>query len=192
VGRVAIFLDRDGTVIVDKVHLTDPDEVELLPGAAEGIRELNEAGLFAIIISNQSVIARGLATRKMVDAAMRRTQVLLNAEGAHVDAFYYCPDHPVFSTSCDCRKPAPGMLLQAAEDHDLDLERSYVVGDWWADIGAGKAAGVRTILISGAAEGTAEVDEKLAEHGLEPDARFASVLDAAHWILVDVGLEIGK
>ncbi len=190
-GRVAVFLDRDGTVIDDKVHLTDPDEVELLPKAGEAIRHLNEAGLFTVIISNQSVVARGLATHEMVDAAMERTQELLQAEGAHIDAFYYCPHHPMFSESCKCRKPAPGMLLRAAEDCDLDLERSYVVGDWWSDIGAGKAAGTRTILISGAVEGTAEVDERLAEQGLEPDARFGSVLDAALWILVDVGLENG-
>jgi D-glycero-D-manno-heptose 1,7-bisphosphate phosphatase len=187
VGRPAVFLDRDGTVIVDKVHLTDPEEVELLPGAAEAVRQLNEAGLFTVIVSNQAVIARGLATPDMVNAAMHRTQELLMAEGARIDAFYYCPDHPVFSKACQCRKPAPGMLLQAAEDHDLDLDRSYMVGDWWADIGAGAAAGTRTVLLSGAVEGTAEVDEKLAEHGLEPDIRFKTILDAVLWILIDVG-----
>jgi len=190
-ARPAVFLDRDGTIIVDKMHLTDPHAVELLPGAAEGVRRLNEAGIFTVVVSNQGVVARGMASKAMVDAAMAKMQDQLEAEGAHIDAIYYCPDHPDFSIICECRKPAPGMLLKAAEEHDLDLERSVMVGDWWADIGAGVAAGTRTVLISGAAEGASKIDEKLAEHGLVPDARFSSVLEATHWILVNVGQDLG-
>ncbi len=181
--RPAVFLDRDGTIIVDKMHLTDPRAVELLPGAAEGVRRLNEAGIFTVVVSNQAVVARGMASKEMVDAAMAKMQDQLEAEGAHIDAIYYCPDHPDFSTSCECRKPAPGMLLQAAEEHDLDLEGSFMVGDWWADIGAGVAAGTRTVLISGAVEGEAKVDVKLEEHGLVPDKRVTSVNEAVKWIL---------
>ncbi len=181
--RSAVFLDRDGTIIVDKMHLTDPRAVELLPGAAEGVRRLNEAGIFTAVISNQAVVARGMASKAMVDDANARMQDQLRAEGAHVDAIYYCPDHPDFSIICECRKPAPGMLLQAAEEHDLDLASSFMVGDWWADIGAGVAAGTRTVLISGATEGESKVDDKLAEHGLVPDQRFASLNEAVTWIL---------
>ena len=181
--RPAVFLDRDGTIIVDRMRLTDPHAVVLLPGAADGVRRLNEAGIFTVVVTNQAVIARGMATKAMVEAANGRMQDLLEAEGAHIDAIYYCPDHPDFSAICECRKPAPGMLLQAAEEHDLDLEGSFMVGDWWADIGAGEAAGTRTILISGAVEGKAKVDVKLAEHGLVPDKRFTSVNEAVTWIL---------
>ena len=181
--RPAVFLDRDGTIIVDKMHLTDPRAVELLQGAAEAVRRLHEAGIFTVVVSNQAVVARGMASKEMVDAAMAKMQDLLEAEGAHIDAIYYCPDHPDFSIICECRKPAPGMLLHAAEEHDLDLEGSFMVGDWWADIGAGIAAGTRTVLISGAVEGEAKVDVKLAEHGLVPDKRVASVNEAVTWIL---------
>ena len=182
-ARPAVFLDRDGTIIVDKMHLTDPRAVELLPGAAEGVRRLNEAGIFTVVVTNQAVIARGMASKAMVEAANARMQDLLEAEDAHIDAIYYCPDHPDFSVSCGCRKPAPGMLLQAAEEHDLDLERSFMVGDWWADIGAGAAAGTGTVLISGAVEGGSKVDDKLAEHGLVPDKRVTSVNEAVTWVL---------
>ncbi len=185
-ARPAVFMDRDGTIIVDKMHLTDPRGVELLPGAAEGVRRLNEAGIFTVVVTNQAVVARGMASKAMVEAANARMQDLLRAEGAHIDAIYYCPDHPDFSIICECRKPAPGMLLQAAEEHDLDLERSFMVGDWWADIGAGLAAGTRTVLISGAVEGGSKVDEKLAEHGLVPEKAVASISEAVTWILVSI------
>ena len=96
-GRPAAFLDRDGTVIVDKVHLTDADNVELVPGAAEAVRRLNEAGIFVAIVSNQSVVARGLATAAQVERAMARMQELLEELGAQLDAFYYCPHHEAFT-----------------------------------------------------------------------------------------------
>jgi D-glycero-D-manno-heptose 1,7-bisphosphate phosphatase len=181
--RPAVFLDRDGTIIVDRMHLTDPHAVELLPGAAEAVRRLNEAGIFTVVVTNQAVVARGMASKAMVEAANARMQDVLRAEGAHIDAIYYCPDHPDFSIICECRKPAPGMLLRAAEEHDLDLERSFMVGDWWADIGAGVAAGTRTVLISGTIEKEAKADDKLAEHGLVPDKRVASLNEAVTWIL---------
>jgi D-glycero-D-manno-heptose 1,7-bisphosphate phosphatase len=182
-GRPAVFLDRDGTVITDKVHLTDPNEVELLNGASGAIRRLNEAGLFTCIVTNQAVIARGWTTHERVQQANARVQQLLQVEGASIDAFYYCPDHPDFTDDCECRKPAPGMLLQAAGEHDLDLSRSFMVGDWWADIGAGDAAGTTTVLVMGAVEGKPRVEAKLAEHGLEPDHRAVDLADAVDWIL---------
>ena len=185
-GRPAVFLDRDGTVIVDKVHLTDAGNVELLPGAAEAVRRLNEAGVFTVIVSNQSVIARGLATEEMVDGAMDRIQELLMEEGAHIDAFYHCPHHEEYSGPCDCRKPKPGMLFDAAVEHDLDLERSYMVGDWWSDIGAGQAAGIPSILVRGSTWDGIPAEDKLAEHGLMPDNEVDSLGEAVDWILKDL------
>jgi D-glycero-D-manno-heptose 1,7-bisphosphate phosphatase len=187
VGRPAVFLDRDGTVIVDKVHLTDPDDVELVPGAAESLRRLNGAGLSVVIVSNQSVIARGMTTREQVDAAMDRLQELLLEEGAFVDAFYYCPHHEDFSGPCDCRKPKPGMLFDASVEHDLDLGASYMVGDWWSDIGAGQAAGLPSILVRGSTWDGIPVEAKLEEHGLVPDVSVDSLGEAVDWILEDLG-----
>jgi D-glycero-D-manno-heptose 1,7-bisphosphate phosphatase len=186
VGRPAVFLDRDGTVIVDKVHLTDAGNVELLPDAGEAVRRLNEAGMFVVIVSNQSVIARGMATREQVDGAMVRMQELLEEEGAHVDAFYYCPHHEDFTGPCDCRKPKPGMLFDAVVEHDLDLERSYMVGDWWSDIGAGRAAGLLSIMIRGSAWDGIPAEVFLDRHKLIPDMVVDSLREAVDWILGDI------
>ncbi len=185
-GRPAVFLDRDGTVIVDKVHLTDAGNVELLPGAAEAVRRLNDAGLFTAIVSNQSVIARSMATRVMVEGAMDRVQELMVEQGARIDAFYYCPHHEDFSGPCDCRKPKPGMLFNAIVEHDLDLERSYMVGDWWSDIGAGQAAGIPSILVRGSTWNGIPAEAKLEEHELIPDTEVDSLGEAVDWILEDL------
>ncbi len=185
-GSPAVFLDRDGTVIVDKVHLTEAANVELIPGAAEAVHRLNEAGFFVAIVSNQSVVARGMATREQVVGAMERLQELLVEQGAHVDAFYYCPHHEDFSGPCDCRKPKPGMLFDAAVDHDLDLGRSYMVGDWWSDVGAGQAAGVPSILVLGSVWDGVPVETKLEEHALKPDLSVDNLGEAVDWILDDL------
>lgn len=185
-GRPAVFLDRDGTVIVDKVHLTDAGNVELLPGAATAVRRLNDAGIFVAIVSNQSVIAREMATREMVDGAMDRLQELLMEQGARIDAFYYCPHHEDFSGPCDCRKPKPGMLFDAVMEHDLDLGTSYMVGDWWSDIGAGQAAGLPSILVRGSTWNGVPAEAKLEEHGLTPDVAVDSLVEAVDWILKDL------
>ncbi len=189
-GRPAVFLDRDGTVIVDKVHLTEAGNVELLPGAAEAVRRLNEAGLFTVIVSNQSVIARDMATSVIVEGAMDRVQELLVEQGARIDAFYYCPHHEDFSGPCDCRKPKPGMLFDAAMEHDLDLGASYMVGDWWSDIGAGHAAGLPSILVRGSTWDGIPAEAKLEEHGLIPDTEVDSLGEAVDWILGDLKRDI--
>jgi D-glycero-D-manno-heptose 1,7-bisphosphate phosphatase len=186
VGRPAAFLDRDGTVIVDKVHLTDASNVELLPGAGEAVRRLNEAGVFVVIVSNQSVVARGMATREQVDGAMARLQELLNAEGAQIDAFYYCPHHEDFTGPCDCRKPKPGMLFDAAVEHDLDLERSYMVGDWWSDAGAGQAAGLPSIMVRGSTWEGIPAEEFLEKHDITPDVTVDDLGEAVKWIIKDL------
>jgi D-glycero-D-manno-heptose 1,7-bisphosphate phosphatase len=189
-GRRAVFLDRDGTLNVDMVHLVDPEDIRLLPGSAEAVRRLNDAGLVTVLITNQAVVARGWATVEQVEAANDKLQHLLeDAAGAHLDAMYYCPHHPEFSESCECRKPAPGMLVQAAQEMDLDLSQSYMVGDWWADIGAGIAAGTRTILVGKAVEGEQRVEEELSSRGLVPDTRVPSILEAVEWILSEIGTD---
>lgn len=150
--RVGIFLDRDGTVNVDRDYLSDPDRLELIPGAADAIREANAFGVRVFVITNQSGVARGLYTERDVVAVHRRLEELLERQGAHLDAIYYCPHHPEVGTAayrkvCTCRKPKTGMLIQARDSFDLDLAKSFVVGDKCTDVLTGHQAGCGTVLV---------------------------------------------
>ncbi len=150
----AVFLDRDGVVIKDTHHLHSIKDVELLPKAAEAIRKLNEKDYKAIIITNQPVVARGLCTEEEAIEINNYIKELLLKENARIDAVYYCPHHPTagdnpkYTKVCECRKPKPGMILQAARDFKINnLEECFIVGDTTGDIKAGKAAGCKTILV---------------------------------------------
>ncbi len=152
----AVFLDRDGTLNRYVGFLRDIDELELLPGTAEAIRCIDRSGYLAIVATNQPVIARGEVTTEQLKTIHNKLETLLGAEGAYLDGIYYCPHHPhkgyagevpELKIDCECRKPKPGLLLRAAEDFNIDLSRSWMVGDGEADIQAGKAAGCRTALI---------------------------------------------
>ena len=153
----AVFLDRDGTINKYVGFLRDIDDFELLPGVAEAVRLINASGYLAIVVTNQPVIARGEVTVPQLQEIHNKMETLLGAEGAYLDAIYYCPHHPhkgyegevpELKIDCDCRKPKPGMLLKAAEEFNIDLSRSWMIGDGENDIKAGKAAGCRTALIS--------------------------------------------
>ena len=153
----AIFLDRDGTINRYIGFLRKPEELELLPGAAEAIRRINDSGTLAIVVTNQPVIARGEVTAAQLDEIHRKLETLLGQEGAYIDALYYCPHHPdkgfageipELKMDCPCRKPKPGLLLQAKKDFNIDLGASWMVGDGKNDVGAGRAAGCRTALIT--------------------------------------------
>lgn len=148
----AVFFDRDGTLIEDVGYLSDPAQVRLLPGAAEAVRRLNRAGFLVVVVSNQSGVARGLYGIDAVERTNQRLQQLLQQEGAHIDAFYFCPHLPTgtvpaYAKECDCRKPKPGLLYRAAQDLDIDLTESYMVGDAVRDIQAGRAAHCHTIFL---------------------------------------------
>jgi histidinol-phosphate phosphatase family protein len=180
--RPGVFMDRDGTLIFDPGHLTEPEEVRLLPGAAEAVRRLNDAGLPVVVVTNQSVIARGLAPASKVEGGNARMVELLAAGGARVEAVYYCPHHPDFTGPCDCRKPLPGMLLRAAREHHIDLRMSYMIGDAHTDIAAGAAAGARTVLVM-------ENGQDGPHHGeptVEPDHTAKGALEAVEWLLRDM------
>lgn len=159
----AIFLDRDGTINRYVGFLRHIDEMELLEGAAEAIRKINASGYLCIVVTNQPVIARGEVTRDQLDEIHNKMETLLGLEGAYINALYYCPHHPhkgyegeipELKIECTCRKPKPGLLLKAAEDYNIDLSQSWMVGDSDSDIQAGKAAGCHTALIG---EGDAEL-----------------------------------
>jgi D,D-heptose 1,7-bisphosphate phosphatase len=152
----AIFLDRDGTINKYVGFLRDIDDFELLPGVAEAIRKINSSGYLAIVVTNQPVIARGEVTFEQLDEIHNKMETLLGQEGAYLDDIYFCPHHPdkgfvgevpELKIDCDCRKPKPGMLLKAAEDFNIDLSLSWMIGDGNHDIGAGKNAGCHTALI---------------------------------------------
>ena len=149
--KPAVFLDRDGTINVEKEYLYRIEEFEFTPGAVEAIRLLNQAGYLVVVVTNQSGVARGYYTEADVKTLHRHIDQVLISQGARVDAWYYCPHHehgqPPYNQACDCRKPMPGMLLQAAADHAIDLTRSWMVGDKPADIEAGQAAGCRPVLV---------------------------------------------
>ncbi len=153
----AIFLDRDGTINKYVGFLRKEEEFELLPGVADAIKKINKSGYLAIVVTNQPVIARGEVTYSQLENMHNKMETLLGKEGACLDGIYFCPHHPhsgyegevkELKIDCDCRKPKPGMLLKAAEDLNIDLSQSYMVGDGENDIKAGKAAGCKTVLLN--------------------------------------------
>ncbi len=150
--RRAVFLDRDGTINVEKDYLHRVEDFEFIPGAPEAISHLNDAGFVVLVVSNQAGIARGYFEPRAVEALHEHLQSELVYFGAHIDGFYFCPHHPTegqgeYRQECDCRKGKPGLLLQAAEEHGIDLAQSYMVGDKASDIEAGVAAGCTPLLV---------------------------------------------
>lgn len=143
--RDAVFLDRDGTIIEEVNYLARPEQVRLLPGAAEAIRAWNATGVLVIVVTNQAGVARGYFPESRVGEVHSHLDALLAAHGAKVDAYYYCPHGP--NDGCECRKPLPGMLHLAAREHDVDLSRAWVIGDKVSDSDAGRAAGCRAVLV---------------------------------------------
>ena len=152
----AVFLDRDGTINKYVGFLTDIKKLELIDGAAEAIKKINESGYLAIVVTNQPVIARGEVSFEELESIHNKMETLLGEKGAYINGIYFCPHHPdkgfageriEYKINCECRKPKPGMLLQAAGDFNIDLSSSWMVGDGRNDIEAGKSAGCKTILI---------------------------------------------
>jgi histidinol-phosphate phosphatase family protein len=145
-GKIkAVFLDRDGTIIYDVGYPKDPEQIQLLPGVIEALNSLKKHRFKLIIVSNQSGIGRGILTLNEVEQINRHVVSILGKNGISIDATYYCPHAP--EERCSCRKPSPEMLLRAAKDLNLDLGRSFLIGDKLSDIEAGKRAGCKTILL---------------------------------------------
>ena len=155
-GRAAVFLDRDGTLNVERGYLSRPEQLELLPGVPRALLRLREAGFLLIVVTNQSIIARGLASEAQIDKVNRRLEDELEKSGASLDAIYVCPHHPSpgsqrpradLTIVCDCRKPEPGLLTRACKDFDIDLSRSWMIGDHTRDIETARRAGLRSVLV---------------------------------------------
>lgn len=152
----AIFLDRDGTINKYKGFIRNIEDIELLPGVTEAIKKINNMGYLAIVVTNQPVIARGEVTIEQLEEMHNKIETLLGNEGAYIDGLYYCPHHPdkgyegevpELKIKCNCRKPEPGMLLRASKDFNINLKKSWMIGDSKNDIIAGKKAGCKTAII---------------------------------------------
>ena len=184
-SRPAVFLDRDGTIIEEANYLRSIARMRLLPRSAAAIRMLNDAGFAVVVITNQAGVARGYFDEPHVDATHAALSAALAHDGARIDAYYFCPHHPKFGSPayrqvCECRKPAPGMLRRAAAEHDLDLARSWMVGDRWLDVEAGAAAGARTILVR---TGDGSLSAETPRADVVVDAILNDLMEAAEWIL---------
>jgi D,D-heptose 1,7-bisphosphate phosphatase len=150
--QAAIFLDRDGTINEEAGYLDRMEKLRLIPGAAEAIRLINASGMKAVVVTNQSGIARGFFTESILAEIHARLGEMLRAEGASLDGIYFCPHHPTegrgdYLRACACRKPEPGLLLRATAELGLDPDRSYMVGDTLKDIEAGTRAGAQGVLV---------------------------------------------
>lgn len=182
----AVFLDRDGTINEDIGYVSKPEELIIYPWAAEAIRLINRAGLKTIVVTNQSGVARGMYTEETLGEIHRKLITELSREGARIDAVYYCPHHPRigdarYKMECECRKASPGMLNQAAREHDLDLAQSFVVGDKASDINLATNAGAKGVLVlTGYGAGTLKERD---EWPCEPCIVADNLLDAVKQIL---------
>jgi D-glycero-D-manno-heptose 1,7-bisphosphate phosphatase len=184
-GRPAVFLDRDGTLSEERGFIDRLELVEIFPWTSDAIRLLNRAGFAVVVVTNQSAIGRGIIDQAFLQSVHDAFDRHLAKSGARVDRYYFCPHHPdaplpEYRVVCRCRKPAPGMIEQAAAELGLDLSRSFMVGDRPIDVASGHAAGVRSVLVrSGHSSGGSDAPPGLRE----PDAILNNLMEAVGWIL---------
>lgn len=185
-SQKAVFLDRDGTINEDPGYLGDAEKVVLLPGVLDALSTLkNDYNFLLIVISNQSGIARGLITFEQVEAVNKKISDLLLEKNIKIDAFYFCPAHPDFSTEeeCRCRKPSPSMILDAKKEFNIDLDSSYIIGDYATDVLSGVNAGIKTVLLK--TEKYAESISILQNQNIFPSFVAENINDACNFILKD-------
>jgi D-glycero-D-manno-heptose 1,7-bisphosphate phosphatase len=186
VGKaVAVFLDRDGTINEEVGYLDSLDKLKIFPEAFDAIRLINQSGMKAVVISNQSGVARGYFDEAFVETVHDRIQSLLEKHKAWIDRFYYCPHHPtegtgLYRTACKCRKPEAGLLFRASQEMGIDLARSYMVGDMPKDIEAAGKAGAKGILVQ-----TGYGMDHLFFSSVQPGYIARNILDAVAWIMKD-------
>ena len=185
--RPAVFIDRDGTLTEEVGYVNHPGRLRLLPRSAAAVRRLNEAGIAAVMATNQAGIARGYFSEAVMNAVHQQLIEWLKDAGAHLDGLYVCPHHPTegappFRADCDCRRPKPGLLLRAADDLDLDLGGSSVVGDRASDLAVAGHVGARSILVL-TGYGLGEWEYRRAHFPVAPDHVATDLLDAVEWVI---------
>jgi D-glycero-D-manno-heptose 1,7-bisphosphate phosphatase len=179
----AVFVDKDGTLILDIPYNADPNLIQLQAGAGKGLKQLKDSGYLLVLVSNQAGVAHGYFPEEALFSIEEKLQHELGKEGVQLDALYFCPHHPdgiikEYALSCDCRKPRPGMLFKAAQNFDIDLSQSWMIGDILHDIEAGNKAGCHTILIDNGNE-----TEWKQNSFRQPTAIAGNIPDAATIIL---------
>ena len=180
----AIFLDRDGTINEEVGYLDSLEKLKIYPNSPQAIRLINESGMKAVVITNQSGVARGYFNENFVRTVHLRINEILQRKGAYIDRFYYCPHHPTegretYLRSCNCRKPNPGMLIKASEELNVDLSSSYMVGDMVKDIELANRVGSRGILVK------TGYGEYVMSSDIKPAYIARDILDAVTWIMKD-------
>jgi D-glycero-D-manno-heptose 1,7-bisphosphate phosphatase len=179
----AVFLDKDGTLVVDVPYNVDPDRMVLMPGVGDALRGLNDAGYKLIVVSNQSGVARGMFAESALLIVEQRLREMMAMYGVSLAGFHYCPHHPAgvvpaYAVQCDCRKPEPGLIFRAAAEHGVALDQSWFIGDILNDVEAGRRAGCRTILL----DNGNETEWELSRQRL-PDCVVSDLRDAVDRIL---------
>jgi D-glycero-D-manno-heptose 1,7-bisphosphate phosphatase len=186
--RRAVFMDRDGTISEEIGYVNHPSRYRVFAYAGEAVRLLNEAGWLAILVTNQAGVARGYFTEDLIGAVHGVLEGELQRTGAHLDAIYYCAHHPSvgqppYRFDCDCRKPKPGLIQRAAQDFDIDLAASWMIGDRYSDVELAHNAGVRSALVlSGYGRGEWEYQRQAWPR--EPDMIADDLLEAVRKILM--------
>lgn len=183
-SRRAVFLDRDGTLIEERGYLDRIEDLAVFPWSADAVRLLRRAGFVVVVVTNQAAVAHGLIDEAFLASVHRALDRRLGPAAA-IDAYYYCPHHPTagveaFRLACDCRKPAPGLIVRACRDLDLDPARSVMVGDRWLDVACGQAAGARGVLLR---TGHGEREALAPPAGVQADAILDNLMEATGWIL---------
>jgi D-glycero-D-manno-heptose 1,7-bisphosphate phosphatase len=179
----AVFVDRDGTMVLDKHYLADPRGLDIIPTVPEGIKKLNDAGIPVIMVTNQSGVARGKFDEATLELIHQRLFEILEDDGAIVNGLYYCPHMP--DAGCDCRKPKPGMLLRARKEHGFDLTKSYIIGDRMLDIEMAHSVGAIGVIVPEPGD-QYHVDSEIEASKEMPDMRKTTFLEAVDWILRDI------
>jgi D,D-heptose 1,7-bisphosphate phosphatase len=181
----AVFLDRDGTINVERGYLLDPNDIELNPTAGDAMRILNELNILTIVITNQAAIDKGLLSLEQFERINEKLWNDLSDMNSHYDVLYYCPHSPEITPECHCRKPKPGLILQASRDFCIDLSCSFMIGDKLSDIKAGQAGGCKTILVlTGQGEKTSKVLRNSNE--TPPDFVAQTLKEAVEWICSNI------
>ncbi|MEW6521622.1 MAG: D-glycero-beta-D-manno-heptose 1,7-bisphosphate 7-phosphatase [Thermodesulfobacteriota bacterium] len=190
--KSAVFLDRDGTINEQMGYINHIDRFHLLEGVTDAIRRLNIAGIAVVVVTNQSGLARGYFPESLLVEVHHRMELLLADDNAHIDGIYVCPHHPEarearYRRDCDCRKPKNGLFFRAAEEMELDLSRSYVVGDRWSDLKAAAGCGAKGILVL-TGYGRGEYEYIGPQQQIQPHYVAENLQEAVDWILADLAV----
>ena len=181
----AVFLDRDGTLIEEVGYLDRIERIVLYPWSVDAVKLLNRAGFRVVVVTNQAGVARGMFEERFVGDTHRVLDRWLGEAGAHIDRYYYCPHHPeapleAYRQQCECRKPRPGMVQRAARDLELDVGRSFVVGDRWLDVQLAQKVGARGVLVR---TGYGEAEAEQPRNGVVAACVAQNLMAAVAWIL---------